>query len=290
MKFSLLLLLALLPFLAPAQITEHYKIYDTKNQKIISLDGLVDNLADVDVVFFGEEHNDSIGHILELELFKKMHIVYRKTALTMEMFHTDVQPVLDEYLGGYISEKNFIKEARAWNNYKDYSPLIEYAKANKLNVIGGNVATRYSNMVTRSGLLSLNTLPKASKAFLPPLPIDTAIGKYYDNFNETMGKHVMGMGGMKIYQAQNLWDASMSWTIFRYLKKHKGNKLLQLNGRFHSDEHLGALAKLKIRSPKLNIVNISCFPDKEFDNPEWNKHKHLGDYVIITDPGVKKSY
>ena len=156
--------------------------------------------------------SDSIGHYLEATLFKKMATAYPgKVALTMEMFHTDVQPVINEYLKGLISEKNFIKEARAWNNYKDYRPMIEEAKSSKLDVIGANAAARYSNAVTKSGLEILMNFPPAAKKLIAPLPIDTATGRYLDKFTETLGGH--SMGGMKVYQAQNFWDATMALSL-----------------------------------------------------------------------------
>ena len=279
-----------IPFLAAAQdISKHYKIYDVKNGRITTLDAIIGDLKTANVLFFGEEHNDSIGHYLEAELFKKMSIAYPgKTVLTMEMFHTDVQPVINEYLKGVISEKNFIKEARAWNNYKDYKPMIELAKASQLDVIGGNSAARYSNAVTRGGLEILSQLPENSKVFFAPLPIDTATGRYHDKFIETLGGH--SMGGMKVYQTQSFWDATMAWSIAKYAKKNKDKKIFQVNGRFHSDEKLGTLAKLKSYAPKLKIINISCFSAEDFDKPDWNKYMPLGDYVIVTDPKVKRSF
>ena len=98
------------------------------------------------------------------------------------------------------------------------------------------------------------------------------------------------MGPMKIYQTQNLWDATMAWSIAKYAKTHKGNKILQLNGRFHSDEKLGTLAKLSAYAPELQILNISSFSDESFEKPDWEKYKNLADYVIITNPKVKRSY
>lgn len=271
------------------EISSHYKIYDVKKQKNISVDDIIADMAMADVLFFGEDHNDSIGHYLETEIFKKLSTAYpNKTALSLEMFHTDVQPEVDEYLAGLISEKNFIKEGRAWGNYKDYKPLIEYAKANNIKVIAANAATRYSNAVTMGGLKVLENFPKTSFSFLPPAPIDTAQGRYYEKFIETMGGH--GMGSMKIYQTQNLWDATMAWSINKFLKSNKGIKVLQLNGRFHSDEKLGTVAKLLKANPKVKILNISSFSDTGFAHPDWNKFKTLGDYIIITDPAVKRSY
>jgi uncharacterized iron-regulated protein len=290
MKFSLLIfVLSISTALYAQEISSHYKIYDVKKQKTISIDDLVTDMSAADVLFFGEDHNDSIGHYLEAEIFKKLSDKYpQKTALSLEMFHTDVQPQVDEYLAGLISEKNFIKEGRAWGNYKDYRPLVEYAKQNHLQVIAANAATRYSNAVTMGGLKVLEKFPKTSFNFLPPLPVDTAQGRYYEKFAETLGGH--NMGSMQIYQTQNLWDATMAWSVNKFVKANKGVKVMQLNGRFHSDEKLGTLAKLAKLNPKLKILNISSFSNESFAQPDWEKFKSLGDYIIITDPTVKRSY
>lgn len=289
-KLCLGLLVLLLPVLAFAQDqSKYYKIYDVKKKQVINIDDIISDLNHADVLFFGEEHNDSIGHYLETALLKKLSDKYPgKVALSLEMFHTDVQPVVDEYLNGNISEKNFIKEARAWNNYKDYRPMIELAKTTGLPVIAANAATRYSNMVTRYGLESLARLPEASKKFLGPLPVDTAAGRYYDKFKETLGGH--SMGDMKIYQTQNFWDATMAWSIAKYARAHPKHKIFQVNGRFHSDEHLGALAQLKKYAQGLKILNISSFSADDFSSPDWKKYEILGDYVIVTDPAVKRSF
>lgn len=290
MKKLIIAFALLLPLSGICQeMAQHYKIYDVKKKTIITADNIVSDFSHADVLFFGEEHNDSIGHYLEATLLKKIANAYpNKIAVSMEMFHTDVQPIIDEYLSGVISEKNFIKEARAWNNYKDYRPMVEFAKQSKFSVIGANAAARYSNAVTREGLSVLDKLPSSSKLFLPPLPIDTASGRYYDKFIETLGGH--NMGGMKVFQSQNFWDATMAWSMAQFLKKNKGKKIFQVNGRFHSDEKLGTLAKLTKYAPKLKILNISSFSAPDFDNPDWEKYNTLGDYIIVTDPKIKRTF
>ena len=290
MKRLVLITFVLFPFFVKSQeIAQHFKVYDVKKQKTINLDDIVADMANADVLFFGEEHNDSIGHYLEVSLFKKLAAAYNnKVGLTLEMFHTDVQPVINEYLAGIITEKNFTKEARAWNNYKDYKPMIEFAKTNGITVIGGNAAARYSNAVTKNGLEVLAKLPASSKQFLPSYAIDTLTGRYYDKFIALLGGH--GMGAMKVYQTQNFWDATMAWSIAKFAKENKGKKVFQVNGRFHSDEKLGTYAQLKKIAPKLKTLNIAAFAAEDFANPDWEKHKDLGDYVILTDPKVKKSF
>ena len=291
MKYLVILLISLPLFAVCQENTgQHYKIYSTASQKMVTIDSVLANMGKADVLFFGEEHNDSTCHVLEYILFQKLAEKYSgKVALSMEMFETDCQTVLNEYLEGLIREKNFITEARAWHNYKDYRPLIELAKAGHIPVVAANAPARYVNMVTRLSLSSLQNLDATGKSYLPPLPIDTATGTYYNKFIEVMGGH-SAMGGMQVYQAQNTWDATMGWSIARVFKKHSDYKLLQVNGGFHSEEKLGAAAQLKKYAPKARILNIACFSDDSFDNPDWSKYSKNNDYIILTDPKVPRTY
>jgi hypothetical protein len=53
----------------------------------------------------------------------------RRLVLSLEMFETDVQPVVDEYLAGAIRDADLLKDARAWPNYRpDYEPLVLFAR------------------------------------------------------------------------------------------------------------------------------------------------------------------
>ena len=67
---------------------------------------------------------------------------------------------------------------------------------------------------------------------------------------------------------------------------------MQVNGRFHSDEGFGVVKQLKKYSPNIRQLIISCGPDDSFSsgNIEWSKFSHLGDYIIITDPKLPKTF
>lgn len=293
MKYSFLILSLLISLCSFSQtgIEKHFRIYDTKTKQLTTIDKIAADCRDADVLFFGEEHNDSAGHYLEAEIFKALHKLYGDAlALSMEMFETDCQLVLDEYLEGYISEDRFTKEARIWSNYKDYKPMVEFAKANKLDVIAANPPRRYVNMVSRKGMKSLDSLPKSSKKYLPPLPYDTLGGRYREKFLGFMSGGSPGTNNPRIFYSQNLWDAGMAYSIYKYWKNHKSKKIYHLVGRFHCDEKLGTLAQLQARKSSLKILNISSFSDESFENPDWEKIKDLGDYVILTDPNLKKTF
>ena len=70
-----------------------------------SLDELAEAAADYDVLLVGEVHDDAEAHRLELALLKQIHEKHsasRQIVLSLEMFETDTQTVLDEYLKGLI--------------------------------------------------------------------------------------------------------------------------------------------------------------------------------------------
>jgi len=288
---------------ASAQLNEsHYRIYSVKLGKEVSLYDVAEDMVNYDVLFFGEEHNDSVTHYLEQKLFEMLfHKFENRIALSMEMFDRDVQTVMDEYLKGDIRERNFKKDARVWSNYRDYRPMVEFAKANALNLICANAASRYTNLAGRKGMQGLMALPKASRPFFAPLPFDTASGKYYEKLMALSGhsatpdtgakkKPMMPVGGYNLIMGQSLWDATMAFSIASYLKQNKGHKVMQVNGRFHSDEGFAAVTQLKNYSPKLKTLIISAGSDEAFPLINWSAYTHLGDYIIITDPKVPKTY
>ncbi|HET9745027.1 MAG TPA: ChaN family lipoprotein [Chitinophagaceae bacterium] len=273
----------------------HYKIYDTRAKQVITIDKIVADMAHADVLFFGEEHNDSAGHYLENRIFRALHARYGdQIALSMEMFEADNQLGLNEYLGGFINEDRFTRDVRLWNNYKDYRPMIEFAKQNKIPVIAANPPRRYVNLVTRRGMRSLDSLSRDAKKFLPPLPYDTLTGRYREKFMDIM-KGTPGSTSQNIYYSQNLWDAGMAYSIHKFLKENKRKKIFHCVGGFHTEEKLGTAAQLQMRNRKLRILNIASFSDTAFKSPDpmaigWEKFAYRGDYIIITDPDLKKTF
>ncbi len=284
---------------------KHFRIYSVELGKEVTINEIVEDMKNYDVLFFGEEHNDSTAHYLENKIFESLYQKFSNNiTLSMEMFDRDVQPVMDEYLKGYIREKNFTKDARVWSNYKDYKPMVEFAKNNKLDIICANAPTRYTNLAGRKGQEILMELPGESKKYFAPLPYDTATGKYYEKLmmlsthdmpligDTTVKKMppIMAPGGFNLILGQSLWDATMAYSISEYLKANKDKKVMQLNGRFHSDEGFAIATQLKKYSPDIKSLIISTGTDDSFPNIDWGKHKHLGNYIIITDPSLPKTF
>ena len=77
---------------------KNYRVFDTRAGKEVSLEARIESMAQSEVLFYGEEHNDSVTHYLEHKIFSLLYENYvSRVALSMEMFDRDVEPVIDKY-------------------------------------------------------------------------------------------------------------------------------------------------------------------------------------------------
>ncbi len=227
-----------------------------------------------DVLVIGEEHDDKIGHQFKLELIKFLSSK-NELILSMEMFETDQQIVLNEYLNGFIDEKTFQNDLKLWANYEDYKPIIEFAKEKKIPVIAANAPRRYVRILSRKGFSELEKLTEESKIYLPSLYM---IENFRDkNYEKKILESISAHGKMseqslaQMLLAQNLWDASMSEQIY---KKKQNKKIIHINGRFHSDNRMGVVYRLEKMG--LKVLTISLIQN------EKDAKSDLADLVIIT--------
>lgn len=158
-----------------------------------SLEEIVAAMADVDVVFLGESHDDSLGHAIEARLFQRAFVAHaggggtRKLVLAMEMFERDVQTVLDEYVKDLVRERDFLAASRPWKNYDtDYRPLVEFARVHRIPVVASNAPARYVSRVGREGPAGLEQLSDLAKSWVAPLGYPEATEAYAEKFMETM--------------------------------------------------------------------------------------------------------
>lgn len=272
-----------------------YKVFDGRGDPK-SLDHVIGQTDDVDVTFFGEQHDDSVGHRLQSEIFKKIvkrNEDRRQIALSLEMFERDIQEVLNEYLSGKITEKQFMEASRPWKNYKtDYRPLVEYAKEKEIPVIAANAPRRYVNMVSRLGRDSLNGLSAEAKKWIAPLPYgqaSDAYGKKFDGLMASMSDAAVPASHNPIIHSQALWDATMAFSISEYLKRNDNGLVVHLNGSFHTENRLGTPDHLMKYKSGSTFIVVTVRYQKDFKNFNKATHANLGDYVILTDASAPRS-
>ena len=267
-----------------------YKIYNSKG-KPVSYKKMIKKLDKADVLLFGELHNNSIAHWLQLEVAKSLD---QKNDLIFgaEMFERDNEDVLQQYMRDEIDAKALDTLARLWRNFStDYKPLVDYAKANGINYYATNIPRRYASLVYREDFGALEKLTEEEKSWIAPLPIafDIALPGYQNMLSMGGG---MNHGGENFPKAQAIKDATMAHFI---LQNYKANHLfIHLNGSYHSDNHgdvkgEGIIWYMQQRSPELNYMNITSV---EQDDIKKLNEEHLGkaDYIICIPSNMTKTY
>jgi uncharacterized iron-regulated protein len=285
-KFQFVLVAIFFVFTAFKTDKPAYYLFN-KDGKDIKYEKMLKEAEDADIVLFGESHDNPISHWLQLELTKDLYESKKdKLVLGAEMFESDNQVILDEYLDSLISTTSFESNARLWPNYKtDYKPLVEFAKTNKLKFVATNVPRRYASLVNSKGFEGLDELSTEAKTFLPPLPVkyDAELNCYKSMMEmEGMGAHVTP----NFPKAQAIKDATMAHFILKNWSK--GKLLIHYHGSYHSENFESIYWYLKQANPDLKIVTIHTVSQGEMSELT-KENTGKADFTICVDEDMTKT-
>ncbi len=262
-----------------------YQIFDSKGKKV-NYNKMLKGAQKSDAVFFGEYHNNSIAHWLQLELLIDLKNAWgaHDMIMGMEMFEHHQQSALNAYLSGQSDDKAFKNSDEYWHNYKtDYKPLVDFCKIHNIKVVGTNIKREYARKVSKAGISGLDTI-----ADLPiPLPFEVDYNlRTYQMMREMFGSHGGNMNIDDFIAAQALKDATMAYRSHQF---SNGKKIYHINGSFHTDYKEGIIYYLIKLNPKLRVMNISTVEQDQINQLE---KEHLGkaDFIIAVPNNMTKTY
>jgi uncharacterized iron-regulated protein len=269
-----------------------YKIFTGEGKKA-DYNDIIKAAGKSDAVFFGELHDNPIAHWLELEILKSLFEEKGKDlVLSAEMFETDNQLVIDEYLEGIIKETSFESEARIWKNYgTDYKPLMNFAKENNLKFIASNVPRRYASVVSSGGFEALQNISAEAIKYLAPLPIeyDPELACYKEMLS--MGGSIGGTMGGKVSEnlpkAQAVKDATMANSIAKNWQP--GQLFIHFNGSYHTDRYMGIIWYLNKYNPLIRSLTITVVLQDDIDKMS-DEFKEKADFVIVVPTSMTRTY
>ncbi|MEI6888645.1 MAG: ChaN family lipoprotein [Bacteroidota bacterium] len=295
MKKTLLIGLLLAGFIFPGFSSDKpaYKVFTTKG-KSADFSDIVKSASSSDMIFFGELHDNSICHWLELQLAKGLLQVKGKSlVIGAEMFETDNQLLLNEYVTRQIiRKKDFDAEAKLWPNYKtDYSPLVELARENKLRFVATSIPRRFAAIVNLKGFDGLTNILANERGLMAPQPIpfDSTLGCYKNIMEAVKGAPHMGAN---LAKAQAMKDATMAWFLIKNTLMDS-TIFLHFNGAYHSENYEGVVWMVQqyvLRgntSPK--IMTITCVEQDELNDLE-KSNKGKADFIIVIPSDMTKTY
>ncbi|MFP4059218.1 MAG: ChaN family lipoprotein [Bacteroidota bacterium] len=288
-KYFLLFFIVSSVFHTRGQDKAAYQLFTGEGKKI-KYSKMVEDLAEADIVLFGELHDNPICHWLQHEIMKDFHAEHgNDLILGAEMFETDDQLILDEFLSGIVVKERFLEEAKTWKNFEtDYAPLVNFAKRNNIPFIATNIPRRYANLVYREGFTALDTLTERAREYIAPLPVpfDPLLPNY---------RAMIGMDGMpgrihgndNLLKAQAIKDATMAHFILE--NREPGTIFLHFNGDYHSKDHEGIVWYVNRYEKGLNIKVISSVLQENPGKLE-DINKGRGDYILVIPKSMTRTY
>jgi uncharacterized iron-regulated protein len=178
------------------------------------------------VVLLGERHDDEDHHRWQLQALAALHAQRPAMAIGFEMFPRRVQPVLDRWVAGELTEKQFLEQSdwkEVWNLPADlYLPLFQFARINRIPMLALNVEEKLTKAITEKGW---DGVPESEREGVarPAPPTDA----YRDFLFEVYREHLRMRGkdgeqaartdsGFRFFvDSQTTWDRAMAEALAR---------------------------------------------------------------------------
>lgn len=255
------------------------RIFDAQGNER-TLPSVLDELAEADVVFFGETHTDALTHALEHAVLTGI-ASRRDNAVTvsMEMFQRDAQPVVDQYLAAKVDEAALHERANPWPNYRTgYRALVETAKEIGAPVVAANTPRSALRLVGGRGKEAYDKVRADQPGALPE-----AMHPPSEAYQRRVGRAMRGHGptagakGDATWSVQNYWDNTMAESVANARAQHDDRSVIHYAGGFHIAEHDGTVAQFTKRRPDDTVKTIMAVPT--FDLATAAADAKLADFV-----------
>lgn len=206
---------ALLLFSGCATLPEHYAL--PGSTQTFTLEEILPQVRNERVVFLGESHASEEDHLVQYEVIKYLHESGKQVAVALEMFPSDMQPLLDRWIGNSLSDDDF-KRAYfgVWRvPYEYYGRIFEYAKKARIPLIGINGDQTRIEDVAKKGLAAL---PAEFRKTIGVTSCEES--PLYRKVIELLGRKITHMAEFPFFcDAQRLRDTIMAYNLTGILKR-----------------------------------------------------------------------
>ena len=113
------------------------------------------NAAQRDVVLLGEQHDNADHHRWQLQTLAGLYAYRPDMVIGFEMFPRRLQPVLDRWVEGKLTVREFLTQAE-WDTVWSFSPelylpLFEFARINRIPMLALNIERSLTKTIGEKG-------------------------------------------------------------------------------------------------------------------------------------------
>ncbi len=222
------------------------RIFDIAGQRARSIADLLPELKKNRIIFIGENHDRQAHHQVQRDVIAALHQSGAQVAVGVEMFRKDSQEGLDRWVDGTLSPEEFqTVYDDNWNfPWPLYGDILDYARKEKIPVIGLNVPKEITRQVATGGFKSLGADQRESL----PMVSCHVDKRYMDFIRESYGMHGHGrLDFTNFCEAQLVWDKAMAVNVLDYLAGHPNAVMVVIAGKGHAQK-MGIPAQIAKRS------------------------------------------
>ncbi len=243
------------------------------------VDELTGKLAEKRALFIGEVHDQPEHHQNQLRLIQNLHARYPYIAIGVEYFQQPFQSHLNDYIAGYIDEREMLIRTEYFKRWKiDYrmlQPILGFARDNHIPVLALNISDEIHHKVFNGGL---NSLTPEERTRIPD-DIQPIGNDYRNRLKAIFNVHPEGNTFDTFVEGQQLWDEAMADVAANYLKEHPQTLLVVLTGLGHMMYGDGIPRALDRRlGGRYSAVAIN--------GKQFGEYPGIADFILATPVGT----
>jgi len=146
------------------------------------------NLANADVVFVGEQHDDPNTHRLELAVLEALARRGRDVIVSLEMFERDAQEPLEHFLMGHMTEEEFSRCHGRGRGTRRTTSRSSISRSRRLAGDCPNVPRPIASEVSKGGWKSSRRRATPTRSSSRPSS-SADDDEYFKRFSGVMGGH-----------------------------------------------------------------------------------------------------
>lgn len=239
-----------------------------------------------DVVYIGDTHDQPQDHAAQLKALMAMRIARgSKIAVAFEMLNQDLQPVLDAYAAGKMTEEEFLAKTdwdKEWNfSFGMYKPLFDFAIANGLRAIALKVP---KNIIDKIAVSGLESLTPEEKRYLPE-KVELKQHPRYNEYLKTAFASLIDSPGArfltldKYLAAMTAANEGMAGRITTFLADNPGYAVLVIAGNNRIIYNAAVPASVKARSKEARQATFYTQNATSCPQTMPKEHKDMANYI-----------
>jgi uncharacterized iron-regulated protein len=197
---------------------------------------LLRELAGKRVVLLGEHHDDVDHHRWQLHVVAALHAQQPNLVIGMEMLPRRVQPVLDQWVAGQLTEAELLTRtdwARVWGFEPNmYLPILHFARLNRIPVVALNVDRALVSEIGSKGLAAVPV--ERREGVSSPAAAREA---YRDRLRQVFQEHGSAAGNQAAFDrfvdAQLFWDRAFAEALAEAAKRPGAPLVVGIMGSGH---------------------------------------------------------